>query len=118
MEVAPSPNSSHVCALFTSGGVVCWGSNTSGELGINNTGDARGDVGGEMVGLVPIVFADSITYAAAQVATGGQATCSNIAQQQQQQKKKKRKKKKIQHDYNFFFFFFFNFPLSHYSFIF
>ncbi len=74
VDVAPSPNSAHVCALFSSSGVVCWGSNAVGELGIDG-GDARGDVGGEMAGLVPVVFADSITNAVVQVATGGSSTC-------------------------------------------
>ncbi len=65
----------HICVLFFSGSVVCFGSNQGGAIGLASLTDHRGDEQGEMSTLPPIVFGPSITFAVVQVAAGTDFTC-------------------------------------------
>jgi alpha-tubulin suppressor-like RCC1 family protein len=67
--------STHTCVLFTTGSIICWGSNSNGRLGYDDTADARGDAPGEMVNLVPLVFATSISAKVVQISSGDRSTC-------------------------------------------
>jgi alpha-tubulin suppressor-like RCC1 family protein/outer membrane protein OmpA-like peptidoglycan-associated protein len=72
-----------VCALFTNGSIKCWGSNSSGQLGIGDTtspkdkiGDASGEMGSALqavdlgAGVVATAVAAGFDYACA-IAEGG-----------------------------------------------
>lgn len=65
----------HVCALFSSGSVVCWGTQANAVLGseISDANSNLGDQPGEMIALVPIMFKNTIR--AVQVAAGSSSTC-------------------------------------------
>jgi alpha-tubulin suppressor-like RCC1 family protein len=74
-----SENGDHNCVLLISGAVVCWGSNSNGQLGLNLAANAHmGDSTNEMLNVAPIVFAATITQAVVQVATGLKHTCGTF----------------------------------------
>jgi hypothetical protein len=69
-----SAESNHTCAVTTSGGAKCWGSNSSGQLG-NNSGTSSGipvDVVGLTSGVASLTGLGSHTCA---VTTSGGAKC-------------------------------------------
>ena len=69
MAVAAGESSQHTCALTASvGGVVCWGNNGYGQLGLGYTNSTTGGV--PTVPIIPV-----LTGATA-VATGNQHTCA------------------------------------------
>ena len=72
--VAISSGYSHTCAILDDGSVRCWGSNTSGELGLGDT-DNRGDGSGEMGDDLPVVDLGSGRTAVA-ISAGVSHTCA------------------------------------------
>lgn len=72
-----SSTRTHVCVIFDTGSVVCFGCNTYGNLGANlSASSGVGDTPGEMVALVPIVFKASVaTSTPIQVSAGDLITC-------------------------------------------
>jgi len=67
-----------VCVLFTNGSIKCWGSNSSGQLGIGGTAspkDKIGDAAGEMGSALQAVDLGSGVVATA-VAAGHDYTCA------------------------------------------
>ncbi len=69
----------HSCALFLPRSLVCWGSNSVGELGAEMAGAEFGGSAGDMALLAPISFEKSIAAESiAQIALGLESTCSNI----------------------------------------
>ena len=69
-----SAGSNHTCAVTTSGGAKCWGSNSSGQLG-NNSGTSSGipvDVVGLTSGVASLTVGGAHTCA---VTTSGGAKC-------------------------------------------
>jgi alpha-tubulin suppressor-like RCC1 family protein len=62
----------HSCAVFSNGGVRCWGTGSNGRLGTDGTA-VLGDETGEMAGLAFIGFAS--THTATQVSAGLSHTC-------------------------------------------
>ncbi len=70
----------HNCALFSSGRIICWGSNENGELGAEvGTGFELGDNSGELAALIPVNFMTSIvTFPAIEVAAGRYVTCGTL----------------------------------------
>ena len=77
--VALSGNGRHTCAILDTGGLRCWGENTSGQLGYGETGpwqsgetpESKGDVA--LPGAVLQVSAT--TYATCAVVEGGDVYC-------------------------------------------
>lgn len=65
---------SHSCALNSTGEVYCWGSNSSGQLGYDDTND-RGDDVGEMASLVAV----GLGGPAVKVVTGYYHSCALFA---------------------------------------
>ncbi|KAJ1496166.1 regulator of chromosome condensation 1/beta-lactamase-inhibitor protein II, partial [Baffinella frigidus] len=63
----------HTCALFSHGGVRCWGFNSFGQLGLGNT-DHIGDAAGEVASLVDVDLGSGRT--AVQLAAGYGHTCA------------------------------------------
>ncbi|MFP2923668.1 cadherin-like domain-containing protein, partial [Pyxidicoccus sp. 3LG] len=66
--------SSHTCAVFPDGGVKCWGANTAGQLGLEETG-ARGDDPNEMgsfLSFVRLGTGQKVTT----LTVGGSFTCA------------------------------------------
>ena len=72
-----SASSNPTCILFTTGGVFCWGGNTHGGTGLDDTAEPVGDDPGDMENLKPLVFAATITHAVVQVSAGDASVCGN-----------------------------------------
>ena len=74
-----SASGPHNCAIFTNGRLKCWGFNSLGQLGLNDTA-ARGDAAGEMGDSLPFVElgynADGSPLLIKEVACGGSFTCA------------------------------------------
>lgn len=67
----------HVCVLFQTGSVVCFGRNNSGECGAGTNESAIGDNAGEIPALVPVLFKVSIvTVPVISISAGAGGTCS------------------------------------------
>lgn len=67
----------HGCALFLTGSAVCWGSNSSQELGYAAIGSNMGDSANEMLNIVPLNFKASYTTSLlVQIACGKLTTCA------------------------------------------
>jgi alpha-tubulin suppressor-like RCC1 family protein len=64
----------HTCAILDDGSVKCWGYNSNGQLGLDDT-DSRGDGTGEMGAALPTVYLGSGRTAKA-IAAGGFHTCA------------------------------------------
>ena len=64
----------HTCAIQTDGSVKCWGSNSSGQLGLGDTND-RGDDAGEMGAFLPLVDLGT-GHTAKQISAGSSHTCA------------------------------------------
>ena len=64
----------HTCAILDNAYVKCWGSNTSGQLGLGDT-NKRGDNSSEMGGSLPVVDLGSERTATA-IAAGYAHTCA------------------------------------------
>ena len=66
-------NKSHTCAVEDDGDVVCWGSNSGGQLGANSSGTcgSNGDCQGS-----PLAVTLASSAKAAQVSVGGEHTCA------------------------------------------
>ncbi len=60
----------HTCALLASSDVVCWGSNSHGQLGYGNTNDIGDDETPASAGVV------NVGGAVSQIAVGGAQTCA------------------------------------------
>jgi alpha-tubulin suppressor-like RCC1 family protein len=67
----------HTCALLSSGAVKCWGENSAGKLGLDDTSN-RGDGAGEMSDSLAAVDLGSGVTASAVVA-GGTHTCALLS---------------------------------------
>jgi hypothetical protein len=67
-----SAGGNHTCAIVDAGDIKCWGSNSSGQLGIRSTATAIGDGSGEMGSSLTTTFVGP----AIQVATGREHTCA------------------------------------------
>jgi len=66
----------HTCARLDDGSAKCWGSNTSGQLGLGDTQD-RGDGPGEMGATLPAVDLGP-GRTALQLTAGFQHTCARL----------------------------------------
>lgn len=76
LAVDVSAGGGHTCALFESGRVKCWGSNSYGQLGLGDT-KTRGDETGEMGSNLPVVDLGA-GVKAAQISAGGVHTCARL----------------------------------------
>ncbi|MDG0818060.1 RCC1 domain-containing protein [Bdellovibrio svalbardensis] len=65
--------SGHTCAILNSGAVKCWGSNSAGQLGYDDTVD-RGKTAGDMAALANVNLGAGRTAQA--IALGGAFTCA------------------------------------------
>lgn len=71
----------HYCAVISTGAVKCWGRNTYGQLGIENTnniGDGAGEMGGNLVSAINIANGTSLAmqrYSSCVVISGGTSKC-------------------------------------------
>lgn len=66
---------SHTCVLFGVNGVKCWGSNSSGQLGLGDE-DRRGDGVGEMGSYLPLVVVSPPGVLISSLVAGGNHTCA------------------------------------------
>ena len=64
----------HICALLDNGSVKCWGLNSSGQLGLEDT-NSRGDAANEMSDFLPVVKLGT-NRTARNIVAGGYHTCA------------------------------------------
>ena len=64
----------HTCALLDNGSVKCWGINSSGQLGLEDT-NSRGDAANEMSDFLPVVKLGT-NRSARNIVAGGYHTCA------------------------------------------
>ncbi len=67
----------HTCALLSDSTVVCWGSNTTGQLGYGNVADVGDDELPSSVGAVSVAPSSGITATA--IGTGSAHTCALLS---------------------------------------
>ncbi len=66
----------HTCALLNTNLVKCWGTNSTGQLGLGDT-VRRGDDAGEMADALPVIDLGT-GHTAAQVSAGSAHTCARL----------------------------------------
>ena len=69
-----SAGGDHTCAVFTNGGLKCWGKNHAGQLGLGDTKN-RGDKAEQMGESLPYIVLDG-NVGVSEVSTGGAHTCA------------------------------------------
>ena len=69
-----SAGGEHSCAVFTNGGLKCWGKNSAGQLGLGDT-ENRGDEEGQMGDALPYIVLNE-NIGVREVSAGGEHTCA------------------------------------------
>jgi alpha-tubulin suppressor-like RCC1 family protein len=77
-QIVQAAASGHTCALLTNGQILCWGNNSSGQVGSLVAGAAVGGGAGDMVNLMHVPFDLAVVEEniAVQVTTGNLFTCA------------------------------------------
>jgi alpha-tubulin suppressor-like RCC1 family protein len=72
-----SAGTDHTCALLDNATIKCWGSNTSGQLGIGTSTVAVGDSTGDMAALSAVSL--GLSAVPIKVSVGGSSSCAILA---------------------------------------
>lgn len=88
-DIETSANSSHVCALYNSNRMKCWGANTLGQLGASFSGAScstaipntlcQGDHFGEIAALNFLIFPNAAAATVVRMSVGAAHTCAQLS---------------------------------------